>query len=86
MYDEMFFLSMKHSLSNADMMWFYSHLPFILVLQPLVKSVAVELQRPLQATLALNLHNGVGIPHHFNESHAVTDWQAPIGQHSYTQN
>ena len=42
------------------------HLALILILQPLVEGVAVELERPLQASFALNLHNGVGASDHFD--------------------
>ncbi|KAG9343597.1 hypothetical protein JZ751_013767 [Albula glossodonta] len=53
--------------------------------RPLVERVAVELQRPLQAALALDLHDGVRVAHHLDEAHAVPDGQAPIGQHPATQ-
>lgn len=43
--------------------------------------MAVELQRPLQASFALDLHDGVGVPHHLDQAHAVADGQAAVGQH-----
>ena len=58
------------------------HLALILVLQPLVEGVAVELERPLQASFALNLHNGVGVLHHLDQPNAVPYGQTAIRQHS----
>lgn len=58
-----------------------SHLSPVLVLEPLVQRVAVELQRPLQASFTLDLHDGVGVPHHLDQAHAVADGQAAVRQH-----
>lgn len=58
-----------------------SHLSFVFILEPLMQRVAVELQRPLQASFALDLHDGVGVPHHLDQAHAVADGQAAVGQH-----
>lgn len=46
-----------------------------------MQCVAVELQRPLQASFALDLHDGVRIPHHFDQTHTVADRQAAVRQH-----
>lgn len=62
---------------------FHSHLPLVLVLEPLMQCVAVELQRPLEAAFALDLHDGVGVPHHLDQAHAVTDGQAAVRQHPW---
>jgi hypothetical protein len=43
----------------------------VLVPEPLVQRVGVELQRPLQAALTLDLHDGVGVADHLDEPHAV---------------
>lgn len=48
-----------------------SHLALVLVLEPLMQRVAVELQRPLQASFALDLHDGVRVSHHLDETHTV---------------
>lgn len=55
-----------------------SHFSFVLVFEPLVERVAVELQCAFQAPFALNLHDGVRISHHLNKSHTVTDRQTTI--------
>lgn len=47
-----------------------------------MKSMTVKLQRPLQAALALDLHDGVGVSHGLYETHTVADGQAAVGQHS----
>ena len=46
-------------------------LPAVLVPEPLVQRVGVELQRPLQASLTLDLHDGVGVPDHLDQPHTV---------------
>lgn len=46
-----------------------------------MQCVAVELQRPLQAPFALDLHDGVGVPHHLDQAHAVADGKAAVRQH-----
>lgn len=38
-----------------------------------MQRVAVELQCPLQASFTLDLHDGVGVPHHLYQTHTVTD-------------
>lgn len=59
-----------------------SHLPLILVLEPLMQSVWVELQGSFQASFTLNLHDCVGAANHFNETHTVSQWQTAIGKHT----
>lgn len=61
----------------------HSHLPLVLVFEPLMQRVAVELQRPLEAAFALDLHDGVGVPHHLDQAHAVADGQAAVRQHPW---
>lgn len=48
-----------------------------------MQCVAVELQRPLEAAFALDLHDGVGVPHHLDQAHAVADGQAAVRQHPW---
>lgn len=47
-------------------------------------SFGVELQRPLQASFALNLHDGETALHHLDETNTVADGQASIGEHAET--
>lgn len=49
-----------------------SHLALVLVLEPLMQSVRVELQGSLQAAFTLNLHDGVRAANHLNETHTVS--------------
>lgn len=49
-----------------------SHLALVLVLEPLMQSIRVELQCPFQASFTLNLHDGVGVANHLNETHAIS--------------
>ncbi len=49
---------------------------------PVVQCVAVELQRPLQASFTLDLHDGVRVLHHLDETDTVADGQTAIRQHS----
>ena len=58
-----------------------SHFSLVLVLEPLMQSVGVELQGSLQASFTLDLHDGVGATHHLDETHAVSQRQAAIGEH-----
>lgn len=51
----------------------------------MVQRVGVELQRPLQASFALNLHDGEAAFHHLDQTHTVTDGQAAVRQHAATQ-
>lgn len=46
-----------------------------------MQRVAVELQRPLEAAFALDLHDGVRVPHHLDQAHAVADGQTAVRQH-----
>lgn len=62
---------------------FHSHLPLVLVFEPLMQRVAVELQRPLEAAFALDLHDGVGVPHHLDQTHAVADGETAVRQHPW---
>lgn len=49
-----------------------SHLALVLVLEPLMQSVRVELQSSFQTSFTLNLHDRVGAANHLNEAHAVS--------------
>lgn len=60
----------------------YLRLSVVLVFDPVVKRVGVELQCPLQASFALNLHDSVAVLYHLNETNTVPDGQAAIRQHS----
>lgn len=48
-----------------------SHLALVLVFQPLMQSVGVELKSSLQTAFTLNLHDGVRAANHLDETHAV---------------
>lgn len=61
------------------------HLSLVLVLEPLVEGGAVELQRPLEASFALDLHDGVRASDHLDQTHAVPDREAPVRQHPEAQ-
>lgn len=58
-----------------------SHFSFVLVLEPLMQRMAVELQCSFQASFTLNLHDRMRAPHYLDESHTVTNRQTTIRQH-----
>ncbi len=60
----------------------FLRLPLVLLSDPVVQCVAVELQRPLQASFTLDLHDGVRVLHHLDETDTVADGQTAIRQHS----
>lgn len=49
----------------------HSHLALVLVPEPLMQSVGVELQGSFQASFTLNLHDGVGAANHFNQTNTI---------------
>lgn len=49
-----------------------SHLALVLVPEPLVQSVGVELQGSFQASFTLDLHDGVRAADHFNQTNTVS--------------
>ena len=49
----------------------YVRLSLVPLSQPLVQSVASELESTLKTTFALDLHDGTRVLHHLDESHTV---------------